>query len=68
LHIFKELVERETQNQQMINPLSTNIIEGIADISDKLDDMARRLDTQSADPQPPYAPSGIAGWPFSPSG
>lgn len=28
----------------MINHLSTNVVEGIADINDKLDDMARRLD------------------------
>ena len=34
---------RETQYQQMINHLSTNVVEGIADINDKLDDMARRL-------------------------
>ena len=28
----------------MINHLNTNVVEGIADIDDKLDDMARRLD------------------------
>ena len=37
--------ERETQYQQMINHLSTNVVEGIADINDKLDDMVRRLDS-----------------------
>ena len=42
----KENAERETQYQQMINHLSTNVVEGIANINDKLDDMARRLDNQ----------------------
>ena len=46
--MLKENAERETQYQQMINHLSTNVVEGIADISEKLDDMARRLDKQSA--------------------
>ena len=41
--MLKENAERETQYQQMINHLSTNVVEGIADINDKLDDMARRL-------------------------
>ena len=45
--MLKENAERETQYQQMINHLSTNVAEGIADINDKLDDMARRLDNQS---------------------
>lgn len=45
--MLKENAERETQYQQMINHLSTNVVEGIADINDKLDDMARRLDNQS---------------------
>ena len=39
--MLKENAERETQYQQMINHLSTNVVEGIADINDKLDDMAR---------------------------
>ena len=46
--MLKENAERETQYQQMINHLSTNVVEGIADINDKLDDMARRLDNPSA--------------------
>ena len=62
--MLKENAERETQYQQMINHLSTNVVEGIADINDKLDDMARRLDNPSADIQPTHWPSGIAGWPF----
>lgn len=45
--MLKENAERETQYQQMINHLSTNVVEGIADINDKLDDMVRRLDNQS---------------------
>ena len=45
--MLKENAEREAQYQQMIKHLSTNVVEGIADINDKLDDMARRLDNQS---------------------
>ena len=45
--MLKENAERETQYQQMTNHLSTNVVEGIADINDKLDDMARRLDNPS---------------------
>ena len=41
--MLKENAERETQYQQMINHLSTNVVEGIADINDKLDDMARKI-------------------------
>ena len=41
--MLKENAERETQYQQMINHLSTNVVEGIADINDKLDDMARKM-------------------------
>ena len=41
--MLKENAERETQYQQMIHHLSTNVVDGIADINDKLDDMARRL-------------------------
>ena len=41
--MLKENAERETQYQQMINHLSTNVVEGIADINDKLDDMARSV-------------------------
>ena len=40
--MLKENAERETQYQQMINHLSTNVVEGIADINNKLDDMARK--------------------------
>ena len=45
--MLKENAERETQYQQMIHHLSTNVVDGIADINEKLDDMARRLDKQS---------------------
>ena len=41
--MLKENAERETQYQQMINHLSTNVVEGIADINDKLDDTARKI-------------------------
>ena len=44
--MLKENAERETQYQQMINHLSTNVVEGIADINDELDDMTCRLDNQ----------------------
>lgn len=46
LYIFNYKKYRKvyTDYQQMINHLSTNVVEGIADINDKLDDMARRLD------------------------
>ena len=45
--MLKENAARETQYQQMIDHLSTNVAEGIADINDELDDMARMLDNQS---------------------
>ena len=45
--MLKENAERETQNQLTINHLNTNVVEGIADINDKLDGMALRLDNQS---------------------
>ena len=53
--MLKENAERETQYQQMINHLSTNVVEGIADINDKLDDMARRLDNGH-----PALPGGLS--------
>ena len=46
--MLKENAEHEIQYQQMINHLSTNVVEGIADINDKLADMVRSLDNQSA--------------------
>ena len=45
--MLKENAECETQYQHMIDHLSTNVAEGIADINDKLDGMALRLDNQS---------------------
>ena len=44
--MFKENAERETRYQQMIHHLSTNVVNGIADINDRFVDMMCRLDNQ----------------------
>ena len=44
--MLKENAERKTQYQQMINHLSTNVVNGIADINDRFVDMMCRLDNQ----------------------
>ena len=45
--MLKENADRETQYQQMIDHLSTNVADGIDAINIKLDNMARHLDQRS---------------------
>ena len=44
--MLKENAERETQYQKMIDHLSTNVAQGIAEINNKLDDMSRQFGGQ----------------------
>lgn len=45
--MLKENAERETQYQQMIDHLSANVADGIADINEKIDSMAQQLNSRS---------------------
>ena len=48
----------------MINHLSTNVVEGIANITISSMTWCAGWTTSPPDPQATYWPSGIAGWPF----
>lgn len=47
-HMLKESAERETKYQQIIDQLSTNVADGIADINEKIDSMTHQLNNRSA--------------------
>lgn len=45
--MLKENAEREAKYQQMIDHLSANVADGIADINEKIDSMAQQLNNRS---------------------